>query len=397
MSLGDIATNALSGNPGAQMAQALAGPQPGAQGGGGQQGAMNPSPAPAMAQPQATQSPPDLAKLYMQLYNQQRGAATFDQGLSGLQAAFAPPGQQAAWLAHGNQGGRQDPGAMLQNLMQLRNQQAYQSALPDMLKAAGLDPNLTPLARADPGFLTKAIESQTGIGAPLEQRQYLAAKNAAAAAGQQFPDFPTWQNQNKAAGATMEEADKNKQGAKDTFATLDQTYKTAEDNAQWLQSHPDALVKAVQWGQAANGRVGQIASGFGLLDQDTADARARLDQLNDENFRKGMADTKNIRSLTEANKIGGSMSSLDRPANSRDMILSEAESADHNDSSRARQPHRRRRQGGSLPVQRHGRLELPRSQEHEYVQRGDDGEARHHDQVAWRRGQAAVRPSVRHP
>ena len=189
MSLGDIATNALSGNPGAQMAQALAGPQPGAQGGGGQQGAMNPSPAPAMAQPQATQSPPDLAKLYMQLYNQQRGAATFDQGLSGLQAAFAPPGQQAAWLAHGNQGGRQDPGAMLQNLMQLRNQQAYQSALPDMLKAAGLDPNLTPLARADPGFLTKAIESQTGIGAPLEQRQYLAAKNAAAAAGQPFPDF----------------------------------------------------------------------------------------------------------------------------------------------------------------------------------------------------------------
>ena len=138
MSLGDLVTNAVSGNPMAQINQALnpsmPGPAPG-QGGpsappmtGGQPGAPQAPQQPPLAPPQATQSPPDLANLYMRLYQQERGAQMFDQGLSGLQAAFAPPGQQAAWLAHGQQGGRQDPGQMLQNLMQMQYMQRLQNA-----------------------------------------------------------------------------------------------------------------------------------------------------------------------------------------------------------------------------------------------------------------------------
>jgi hypothetical protein len=204
MSLGDLATNALSGNPSAQMAQALAGPQPGAQGGGGQQGAMNPSPAPAMAQPQATQSPPDLAKLYMQLYNQQRGAAMFDQGVAGLQAATAPPGQQAAWLAHGNQGGRQDPGQMLQNLMQMQYMQKLNAMPPPGGQSGqgGWDPSTWAALPPDAKLKVIEAQAQSGVqiaqqGAEAKQKELIEAQEKAPAALQQMSDMDSVANQLK--------------------------------------------------------------------------------------------------------------------------------------------------------------------------------------------------------
>jgi hypothetical protein len=213
MSLGDLATNALSGNPSAQMAQALAGPQPGAQGGGGQQGAMNPSPAPAMAQPQATQSPPDLAKLYMQLYNQQRGAAMFDQGVAGLQAATAPPGQQAAWLAHGNQGGRQDPGQMLQNLMQMQYMQRLNEARPAMVQALTGDGSGGGATGGLPAAVVNALppdqlmklldqRAQSGLqiaqqGTEMKQKELIEAQEKAPSSLQQMSDMDSVANQLK--------------------------------------------------------------------------------------------------------------------------------------------------------------------------------------------------------
>jgi hypothetical protein len=62
----------------------------------------------------------------------------------------------------------------------------------------------------------------------------------------------------------------------------------------------------------------------GTIDQDTADARGKLDQLNDVNFRAGLSDVKNVRSQSEANKIGGSVTNLDKSQNSATMILGEA-------------------------------------------------------------------------
>ena len=96
-----------------------------------------------MAPPQATQSPPDLANLYMRLYQQERGAQMFDQGLSGLQAAFALPGAAGgvagAWAA----GGRQDPRVMLQNLMQMQYMQKLNAMPPPGGQAGqgGRDPS----------------------------------------------------------------------------------------------------------------------------------------------------------------------------------------------------------------------------------------------------------------
>ena len=84
-------------------------------------------------------------------------------------------------------------------------------------------------------------------------------------------------------------AGQDKLNSSATFPTLDPQYQTAEQKIEWLKAHPDATVRAVHWGAAAGGPVGQVAGSFGVLDQDTKDARGILDQLNDINFRSGLS------------------------------------------------------------------------------------------------------------
>ena len=329
-----------SGGPGA-----AAGPPPPAAAPGAAPGA--PGAPQAQPVPQALQSPPDMAAanaklaqgaqqqqpqvsptdyplLYLQMVQRQRASDDFNRGLAGMLGGFkGPPGGAQQIMNSVGAPSGQDPGAFLQNFLTLRNQGALQSSVPAMLQKAGLDPSYAPLAIANPDFLAKVVEAQTGVGADLETRQYLAAQKAAQAAGQPFPDIATWKAQHATAAAVGTTAGQDKLDATSTFPSLDPQYKTAEDTVQWLNSHPDATVKAVQWGSAANGRVGQMIGGLGLLDQDTQDARAKIDQLNDENFRAGLANVKNVRSQSEANKVGGAVSSLDKPANSPQMITSE--------------------------------------------------------------------------
>ena len=211
MSLGDLVTNAVSGNPMAQINQALNPSMPGpAQGQGappmtgGQPGAPQAPQQPPLAPPQATQSPPDLANLYMRLYQQERGAQMFDQGLSGLQAAFAPPGQQAAWLAHGQQGGRQDPGQMLQNLMQMQYMQKLNAMPPPGGQAGqgGWDPSTWAALPPDAKLKVIEAQAQSGVqiaqqGAETKQKELLDAQEKAPAALQQMNDMDSVANQLK--------------------------------------------------------------------------------------------------------------------------------------------------------------------------------------------------------
>ena len=69
--------------------------------------------------------------------------------------------------------------------------------------------------------------------------------------------------------------------------------------------------------------MGQAGGLTGLVSPDVRDARAKLNQLGDENFRAGLANVKNVRSQSEANKVGGSVSSLDNRSNSPEMITAE--------------------------------------------------------------------------
>ena len=130
MSMGDLVTNAISGNPQMQLAQALAGPNPSPQAPGGSQqpGATQMPQQPAMAHPQATQSPPDLAQLYMRLSQQQRSADMFDRGEQQLATAFAAPGTQNAISNAFAPGQRPDAGEMIGNLMRIQQMQNLQQA-----------------------------------------------------------------------------------------------------------------------------------------------------------------------------------------------------------------------------------------------------------------------------
>jgi hypothetical protein len=302
-------------------------------GGGGAGGAqMNPQ-GPMLAPPQATQSPPDLAQLYVRLAQQTQAASGIDRSLSNIGLALASPSTRAA-MAGNSQTPAQDPGQMLRSLMEIQQFQYQQRQQQIMMQAA---PGLARQMFGDK-FTPENLQTAQGIiasggfgemeknlvgGADLNQRQYLQEQRAAQQAGQPFPDFATWTAQHATAATVATEAAKSKQDAVETFPSLDPQYKTAEDTVEWLQAHPDATIKAVQWGAAANGRVGQALGGFGVLDQDTKDARAKIDQLNDENFRAGLANVKNVRSQSEANKVGGAVSSLDKPANSPQMITGE--------------------------------------------------------------------------
>ena len=86
------------------------------------------APQPPQALPQsgppsvASQSPPDLASLYMRLMQQQRSGQAIDHGLALMASAYAAPGTQGQ-IMHSMDNQQQDPSAMMNNLVQLEQMQ----------------------------------------------------------------------------------------------------------------------------------------------------------------------------------------------------------------------------------------------------------------------------------
>jgi hypothetical protein len=73
----------------------------------------------------ATQSPPDLASLYLQMEQRNRSANEIDRGLDMMAASMSTPSMASAIMGSRSQG--QDPGAQLGNLIMLQNMQRMQS------------------------------------------------------------------------------------------------------------------------------------------------------------------------------------------------------------------------------------------------------------------------------
>ena len=102
---------------------------------------------------------------------------------------------------------------------------------------ADANPKATPQQIAD--YKANLIAGGMG-GSDLGQRQYLAERSAALAAGQTFPDYPTWQAQHAAAaGAQKKQAD-DAQEFKDT-ATQD--YTAVHSKLTDIQQYIDTLNK----------------------------------------------------------------------------------------------------------------------------------------------------------
>src|SRR5580704_160968 len=76
----------------------------------------------------ATQSPPDLASLYLQMEQRNRSANEIDHGLNMMAASMSTPSMANAIMGSQRQG--QDPGAQLGNLLMLQNMQRMQMMPP---------------------------------------------------------------------------------------------------------------------------------------------------------------------------------------------------------------------------------------------------------------------------
>jgi hypothetical protein len=145
-------------------------------------------------QPTATQTPPDLGQMFVQLMQRQQADQGFNRGLGMLAAGFAQPRDRATMVDAMSQGGP-DAGSTMASLMKLQQynieqQQmaAYRQAVPGMLQKAGLDPSYAPLVMANPDILSKIVETQAGAaGNPAWQAQ-IKAEAAYAAAGK----LPPW-------------------------------------------------------------------------------------------------------------------------------------------------------------------------------------------------------------
>ena len=123
-------------------------PQGGPPGGGAPNAPPGPPPGQGGLPPTAaTQSPPDLASLYLQLENRNRSANEIDHGLAMMASAFAAPGTQGQ-IMHSADNMNQDPGAQLSNLIQLQNLQRQAANRPNIIAAltggagGAVDPNM---------------------------------------------------------------------------------------------------------------------------------------------------------------------------------------------------------------------------------------------------------------
>jgi hypothetical protein len=170
---------------------------------GGGPGASGPSPAPAAPgappgdpggvqqqqqqapQPQATQTPPDLGSMFVQLMQRQQANEGFNRGLGMLAAGFAQPRDRATMIdaMSGQSGG--DPASLIGNVMKLQQYNQQQTRYADLVnnsdsyaKAFGMDPAMFKAAITAAGpqgagdILGKIAEGQMGITGTQTDKEY---------------------------------------------------------------------------------------------------------------------------------------------------------------------------------------------------------------------------------
>jgi hypothetical protein len=182
---------------------------------------VGPSPPPTqqgLPPTAATQSPPDLASLYLQMEQRNRSANEIDHGLDMIAAAYSTPQMASAIMGSQRQG--QDPGAQLGNLIQLQNMQRQSLNRPNIIAAltggGAVDPNLAAAyngmsndqlqtalndkMRAQIALQQKQAESGIAVtqaGAEEKQKDLLEAQDKAPGALQQMNDMDNVANQLK--------------------------------------------------------------------------------------------------------------------------------------------------------------------------------------------------------
>lgn len=177
---------------GASILNLLKGPMPLPSLGGNPQSGQGASPSPSGGQgaapPQGgaqtpqSQSPPDLAQLYMQLEQRNRSANEIDRGLSLMAASMSTPSMANAIMGSIPQ--QQDPGAMMGNMMKLQQMQMQQRGMQAMLspefinemaQRTGMSPNMV-AATIYSGKGGDLLTSLAGISGPQNMQDMTRAR-----------------------------------------------------------------------------------------------------------------------------------------------------------------------------------------------------------------------------
>jgi hypothetical protein len=301
---------------------------------------------------QQLSDPMQLMRAYLDMRARAQAGAGLMHGLGLMAASFGGAPTNIHNIMQATQGGAEDDSAsVIGNIMkineysQMMNRYNTLLAHPDIYaKALGMTPEqLTASARlvGPEGLgpiMAKIAENRMGIGGdPTIQEMnrakqvYMDQNGITDPADPRIPDQFRYPEKYKA--TTQEQtkievaAGQDRLNAKETFPTIEPQYKAAMDNIEWLNQHPDATVNAIHMGDLASNRSGQIMSKWfpsnWAPDEQTLEARRRLDLMNNEQFRQGMASVKNVRSQMEANKIGGSITTIDNTSNPSASIITE--------------------------------------------------------------------------
>ena len=331
------------GQPGSpQGPQPLAGQNAPPGGPAGPGGSPDPSGGPAAPQqqqqapptPQAYQSTPDMAQMFLALSQQNQAKQDFWGGLAGVAQALHP-GRVTPGMVKSITGTSQDAGSLFNNFVQLQqyqqqNQalQAYRQNVPQMLKGFGLTDDevkaYTPIAQADPSFGTKIAENKLGVGGGPAWMAQMHAEKALRDAGQPIPWTPgdpssynAWNTANTASnvGHAKEMQDFKDSGVED-LPSVEPRFDKGEKTVDTLLGNMDATMTALQApGFLTRGPVPGYLGG-GPYSQEVKNAAAAMATLKAQLAGEGLKNTKNVRNVREFNTLAESMTAALDPSNS---------------------------------------------------------------------------------
>jgi hypothetical protein len=295
-----VGPNALGSNIPPSMQHPVGGPVPAppgspqmAPGGPLAQGGPAPPPPGQQGLPPtaATQSPPDLASLYLQMEQRNRSANEIDHGLNMMAASMSTPSMANAIMGSQRQGA--DPGAQLGNLLMLQNMQRLQNMPPPgsgQGGQGGMDP--TAWAWLPPDAKLKYIEAQNQSNLQVQA----ATKEA------QAKDVEEFKNS----------------GIQD-FSALNQKLTEGQSIVDQLLKNPSATMQALQYPDILTTSKAAAWLPFGPSEAAKQQAIA-IQKLEAELTGESLSSVKNVRNQREFSTLGEALTAGLNANNGQDGV-----------------------------------------------------------------------------
>ena len=214
---------------------------------------------------------------------------------------------------------------------------------PDKLKEADAEardwaaanPNATPaeIAQHKSDFLQQTAGGLSTVGKQLaeDRRNWMNAHKGASFADMiadkpELADETTYVSMKGEKAKQMVQSGLDKLQAKNSFSSVDPQWQSIESNIDYLNDPKNraavlAALRAPDW--ETTGQSGRFINAVHGVDSQTLEAKRRLDWLKNEGFTQEFKGTKNVRSNTEANKLGATFSSLFSPTITDDGAATE--------------------------------------------------------------------------